>query len=468
MHSTIHFYDAQFIGSPAQGQLTAFDSVACTSQDASRFSTQISLRPDVAFSPQAIEQQGLFDADLTDGVTEYEWSRKAQSIFEKPNTLHVGLGNTSTIDYFIRYALYRSLSTLPSTELPKGAHFLDLLTISRAIGALRPQSMDLPISSDWSESRKREFVIRAYERESRADSVMEFTRTLMGANPKLLAHAMAHSSPEQIAKLCGLVDGRVESLSTLKPVFICHEQLMAIHKYGLFLAFGTDPQYTNIVYVIDLQSDLTALIEDGGISVGRFIRTDATETDKPIVRLNLNRVPFVCPIGVVDSKSADRLNIDIHKVRQNAALLHRQSELCLSLLEVSGASESNLSGDPDYQLFGSEYLSPDRALIERIHGAPPAEWEKLLLSAHDARITALGMQLIRRCSFALLSEDETYLWQAHCAKRLVGRADPALIVTTKEYCLGIAASANSPKGMRAAALHWLNTIEIGNEPRINV
>ncbi|MPQ69257.1 hypothetical protein [Pseudomonas sp. MWU12-2323] len=468
MQSTIHFYDAQFIGSPAQGQLVTFDSVACTATEVNRYGTQISLRADVAFNPQTIEQQDLYDVDLAAGVTEYEWSRKAQSLFEQPATLHVGLGNTSTVDHFIRYALYRCLSTLPNTELPVSAHFLDLLTICRAISVLRPQSMPIPINVDWSESRKRDYVFCTGERESRAECVLALARSLVAANPKLMAHAIAHSSPGQIATLCGLVDGHVESLSTLKPVFICHEQLMATRKYGFFLAMGTDPQYTNIIYVIDLQADLTALIEDGGSSVGTFIRTDASQTDKPIVRLNLNRVPFVSPMGVVDAECAKRLNIDLSIIKHNATLLHEQSDLCLALLEEFGASWANLSGDPDYQLFGAEYRAPDKSLIQRIHEASPADWDQILLGAHDARITALGMRLIRRCSPALLGEGETNMWRAHCAKRLIGKADPARIAATKEYCLGIAALTDVPKGMRAAALHWLNTIEIGNEPRINV
>jgi exonuclease I len=312
----------------------------------------------------------------------------------------------------------------------------------------------------------REFVFRSSDRHSRAESVMDLARSLSVANPKLLAHAIAHSAPDQIGALLGLADGRVESLSALRPVFICHEGLTASDKFGLFLAFGTDPQYANIVYVIDLQADLAPLIEDSGMSVGRFIRAEASQTDRPILRLNLNRVPFVSPLSVLDRDSAARLHIDVNKVQQNVHQLRRQSDLCLALLEVSGASGA-LSGDPDFQLFGSEYLETDKALIDQIHETPTAGWEQLLHSARDARITSLGKQLIRRCSLALLSEADAISWHAHCAKRLIGRADSAWIAATKEYCSSIAASEFAPKGMRAAALHWLNTIEIGNEPRIN-
>lgn len=468
MQPSIHIYDAQYLGTPAHGQLVTFDSLVCSGAEVSRYSTQISLRPDVSFNPQAVEQLDCFDLDLGGGITEYQWSRKAQSLFERPGTLHIGLGNTSVIDHFIRFALYRCLSTLPNTELPAGAHYLDLLTVCLAVSILRPESMPFTFPTAWPLQRKREYALRQIEGESRAEGVLGLAKALSAANPKLMAHAIAHSSPGDIAKLFGLVDGQVESLGSLKPVFVCHDQLMAAGSYGVFLALGTDPQYKNFVYMIDLQCDLSELIEDGGESVSRFIRTDASQLDRPVVRVNLNRVPFVSPMGVVDKATASRLRIDPRTIKMRAAQLQSLPDLCLALLEVSGASEASLNADPDYQLYGAEYLPPDIALLQRLHGTEQKDWAPMITAAHDARITALGMRLIRRCEPALLSDSDKKLWRAHCASRLLGRADASQIAAAQEYCKRIAGAPVYPQGMRAAALHWLDTIENGNEPSINV
>lgn len=457
MQPIIHFYDAQYIGTPALGQLVAFDSLACTASDVRRYSTRIRLRQDVSFSPQAIEQLDCYDQDLGKGETEYEWSRKAQSLFESPATLHVGLGNTSSLDNYIRFAMYRCLSTLPNTELPPGAYYLDLLTVSRALSLLRPDTDPHKLPSQWNERRRRNYVFCKYGNAARAESVMEFAGSLSGANPGMFTHAIAHSSPRQIASLCGLVDGQVESLSILKPVFICHEQLMAPNQFGVFLALGTDPQYRNIVYMVDLQCDLSDLIEDAGESVSKFIRSEAGESDKPVVRVNLNRIPFVSPLGVVDRSTAARLGIDPSLIKSRVAQLQNLPELCLALLEVSGASGANLVADPDFQLYGAEYLEPDKALLRNLHQASPDEWGGLLIRAHDARITALGERLIRRCKPALSSKSEMQAWVAHCASRLVGKADPSRMQATKDYCSNVAGSLVNPLGMRTAAKHWLHT-----------
>ncbi len=457
MQPTIHFYDGQYIGTPALGQLVSFDSLACGPAGATHYSTQITIRPDASFNPQSIEQLDCFDLDLRAGVSEYEWSRKAQGLFATPATLHVGLGSTSTLDNFIRFAMYRCLSTLPNTELPHGAHYLDLLTVSRALSLLRPETSPLSMPANWNEQRRRAFVLSTYAAESRAGSVMEFARAIAEANPTLLAHAIAHSSPGQIATLCGLVDGQVESLALLKPVFVCHEQLMSPTQFGIFLAIGTDPQYRNIVYMVDLQCDLTELIDDGGVSVARFIRSGAGEPDKPVVRVNLNRVPFVSPLGVVDRYTASRLGIAPSVIKSRLALLQSQPDLSLALMEVSGASDASLVADPDYQLYGAEYLGPDIALLDSLHRHGPSDWERLLTQANDARITALGMRLIRRCAPALLREDELQEWLAHCASRLVGRGGQPRLQAIKEYCANVVGTPGYPLGMRAAAQHWLQT-----------
>jgi len=468
MPPTIRFYDGQYLGTPSQGQLVSFDSLVHGINGDSRYSVQIGLRADVNFMPEAVEQLDCFDLDLTQGVTEYDWSRTAQHIFAQPHTLHVGIGNTSALDHFIRYALYRCLSTLPNTQSPKGAHYLDLLTVSRAITLLRPSTMPFTLPVDWSEQHRRDYIQKVVGYGSRANAVFSFTKLLTDSNPKLMAHAITYSSPTQIANLCGLVDCQVESLASLRPVFMCHEQLSADGHWGIYLALATDPQYANMIYMVDLQCDLTELIEDAGSSVARFIRTDASQADRPIVRVNLNRIPFASPLGVIDKSTASRLSIDLSSIKRNAALLSDQYDICLSLMEVSGASETTLKGDPDYQLYGAEYLEPDCLLLLRLHSSPKAEWPALIRSAHDSRIIALGDRLIRRLEPTLLSESEAKQWHAHCASRLAGRANPSRMARATEYCSYITGSAAYPLGVSAAARHWLKTIEIGNERRKNV
>ncbi len=291
---------------------------------------------------------------------------------------------------------------------------------------------------------------------------------LINVNPKLFSYSIGHTSPHQLTARCGLVDGQVESLAALKPVFVCHDSLTDQKRYGCFLPMGTDPQYPHIVYMVDLQADLSGLLEEAGENVTRFIKTRQDQFDKPILRLNLNRIPFISPVEVVDEDVAARLKIDMAQVAHNVALLRHQQELCLALLEESGASETSLNADPEFQLYGAEYLPSDKALLERLHKMPFESWEQLLLNANDPRIPVLGKRLISRFAAPLLKEDELFKWQAHCRARLIGKADPARIQSISDYCRSVLAGVNSPQGMRDASQHWMNIIETRDERSHNL
>lgn len=468
MSPAIHFYDGRVIGTPSLGQLVSFDSLLCGNTEQHHYSAEIALRADVAFFPQAVEQLECFDQDLGAGISEYDWSRQAQCLLARPATLHVGVGNTSSFDNYVRYGLYRSLCTLPNTYAQSGTHFLDLLSVCRAIELLRPDTMPMALPSTWGESHRREKVHREFACDSMAASVSALAKAICMTSPSLLSHAVAYSAPEKISKLCGLVDGQVESMAAMPPVFMCHEHLHTEGRWGIFMAVGTDPHYPNVIYMVDLRVDLTELIADAGASVGRFIRSDAKQVDRPIHRINLNRVPFVSPIGVIDKGTARRLDVDLAKVRNNAALVARQHDISLSLMEISGASDATLRGDPDFQIFGSEYLETDRNLLDRLHRTDLTEWRSLLETAHDSRIVSLGDRLIRRLEPALSSEAEALEWAAHCASRLAGSYDESQLAVIADYCKRVLSLSLAPKGMRAAASHWLKTTENRNEPSHNL
>ena len=123
MHSySIHTFDAQFIGTPALGQVVHFDSILHTATLQERFTSKVMLRPDVSFTPDQVELSDVFNLDFANGLTEYEWCQKVEPILSRPNTLHVGIGSTNSVDKHVRFGLYRNLSTLPHTTVPKGSY----------------------------------------------------------------------------------------------------------------------------------------------------------------------------------------------------------------------------------------------------------------------------------------------------------------------------------------------------------
>lgn len=458
MHSPFfHYYDAQVIGSAALGQLVHFDSLLCSNSGQGRYRTQVKLRPDVTLVPSQIEDSDAFCLDLNHGASEYEWSRKAEHLFGLPATLHIGIGNTSTLDNFIRFALYRCLSGLPHTGIGESYHALDLVTTLRALLLLRPHTVSMDLDPAWSEHKFRAVLFERHNRESRADTVKDVFEVMAKANPKFARYAMAHSSTRMIEQKLGLVGGQIESLTSLKPVFICHEGLADPKRWGIYLAMGTDPHYANMVYVVDLQANLGGLLGDAGQNVNQFIRVNPNHQEKPILRLNINRLPFVSPLSVLSPETLKLLEVDPRMIEENAKRLKMQQDLCLSLLELSMGSEVSLTADPDFQLYGSEYLEADKSLLKELHKHPMSAWEQFLPLAHDVRIKSLGMRLISRFAPTLLGEGDLSHWNAHCADRLVGKLSIEGIDAVLRYCIDALATEGVPAGIRSAARHWLVT-----------
>lgn len=458
----LHFFDAQVIGSPSMGQLTSFDSVLCAAESTKRFSAQIALRPDVAITPAQMELSDSFDLDLSMGLSEYEWSRTAEQLLTLEATLQIGIGNTSSLDNFIRFALYRCLSLRKNTEIEGGSHTLDLVTLYRAMALLRPNNLPFQIDPSRSGAHIRSVLFSQLPNDHGADTVREAFQLAMKHNPKMVSYAISHAEPSCLQSKMGFVDGNVESLSALKPVFVCHEHLVDSKKWGVYLAMATDPGFPNIVYAIDLQCDQTALIDADGENLERFIRSTEDQTARPIVRINLSRFPFVSHLGVLDQDAIKRLKLDTKMIQHNASLLAMQQTLCLSMLELSAGADTALSADPDFQLYGSEYHASDRQLIEELHNMPFQGWGGALDKAIDPRVKALGYRLISRFCPALLSNGDKTAWAAHCADRLIGKADAGKIEAIHKYCVGKLAATATPMGIRTAAKHWLDTYGAAN------
>tara|TARA_R110002124_G_scaffold128157_10_gene288638 strand:+ start:11618 stop:13018 length:1401 start_codon:yes stop_codon:yes gene_type:complete len=461
MLQNIHFYDTTTIGTPGLGQPVSFHSIIYEEGRGATFDTAIALRPDVQFHCKDVETSPVFDEKFLTPINEYEWSRIAEKIFSKPNTLHIGFGSTSRQDDFIRYALYRCLSTLPSTDNLENTYHLDLLTVYRAFALLRPKQLHLSLPLANTQAAYSSLLFQ-YPSTSRADTVKQLTAELQLGNPNLFNYALRNCSRERMTETCGLVDGRVETISSLQPVFVTHESIPSKNHYGFFMTMGTDPQYPNILYMVDLEADLTDLIDETNDFSG-FIHTKPEHQGRPIIRVNLNRSPFICPLRNVGAEAASRLNVDMALVRNNETMLRLKDDLCLELMEHSSSSETARSADPDFQLYGPEYLPADKLLLNKIHSSEFDDWLEILKKANDPRIQILGMRLIRRFAKPLLGEEETKRWGAHCAGRLAGNLDDRRLSESTKYCREILDTPNAPSGMRETARHWIQLVESRNE-----
>lgn len=462
MLENIHFYDTLSVGKPGLGQPVSFHSLFYENGKGRVNTPAISLRSDVSFMNEAVEQSPAFNTSFAQSINEYEWSRIAEGLFKTPNTLHIGIGNTSRQEDFLRYALYRCLSSMPSTDRSESSYYLDLITVLRATALLRPKTLPFIIPLHDSTAAISSLLFR-FPTENRADAVKQIAQRIEEASPRLFSFALKNTTLQRLSDICGLVDGRVESLATLNPVFVTHDSLPG-KKYGCFLTMGTDPQYPNILYMVDLQADLSTLMEEQN-SFSQFINSRPEHSDRPIIRVNLNRSPFISPLAAVGALTAKRLKIDLRLATHNVGLLRQKEDLCLDLMEHTTIFERTHSADPDYQLYGPDYLPADKRILERLHTTGFENWRIELEKAHDPRIHKLGMRIISRFAPSLLNEEEKVNWDAHCARRLFEGLNRDRLEATESTCRKLIQDGHAPSGMLEAANHWIQTI--GNRNELN-
>ncbi|KKN96070.1 hypothetical protein LCGC14_0169990 [marine sediment metagenome] len=463
MLENIHFYDSAWIGRPADGQPTRFESLMYKSGVGECTTHSIKLRADVAFDPLLVEDSASFSSDLSAGASEYEFARELERLFSTSNTLHIGLGITSEQADVLNHCRYRCLSTLPHCTPPANTFQLDLITVLRAINLLRPPGDELLVDPFAATSVIHSQLLARFPSVLAVDSIKQVMGHIQAHAPKLLKHSLGHTCVNQIQKSFGLESGQIDSLGSVNPLLIVHESI-GPRTFVCGFPIGVDPQDPHLVYMVDLQADLSDLAEDGSENVQRFVRQDPNDRTKPISTLDLTRIPFVCPLSAVDVQTAERLDIDKSVINHNVQLMRYQSELCLAMMDYSEAGRST-KADPDYQLRSGDYSPQDLHLLEQLHKTEFSEWPALLDRASDSRIKTLAWRLSCRAGASAPKSQAGERWAAHCASRLKAGLSVEQLSRRVQFCKRVleGPESASPLGVRTAALHWLSIMEVSND-----
>lgn len=421
----IHFYEALTAGkNAAEGQLVRYHSMFITGNaEPEILATAIKLRDDVYVDPVAAGENELALLDLNAGVTELEWARTAYKHFTSKNCLHVGFGNSTRLDPYIRYGMYRNLMPYPCIGLPQGSHFLDVETILRTIAMLRPETFPWDVGSIPPASlAMHQFLMWEASASglNRALLVKEILAQLAAASPKLVEHAIKLSSLEAIKESLGLDAGEVSDFASVKPCLIIHPSIP--NARGAILAFpvAVDITYPDIVYVADLESDLTALCDQDCESLQALVRVSPTDIHKPLIRVSLSRMPFCAPFGVIRTQDAVRLGVDIRKVLANVDYLRAATHLAARLKDEPILELAPQPADVDHRMWAGDFNPADVARMTRLHGLPIDQWPKIIASGVEGRFRELGQRLLGRLQPDLLEPGEREVLAKHFRAKVAG------------------------------------------------
>ncbi|SBW84275.1 exodeoxyribonuclease [Pseudomonas veronii 1YdBTEX2] len=432
MPVAIHFYDAITAGkSAAEGQIVRYDSLMCEeSQTPQVLEMMVGLRSDVHVDLEAAANSELGSMDLLGGHSDLECATTAHGHFTRPNCLHIGLGNTSRLDPFIRSTFYRNLLPFPCVGLPGNSYYLDLETMLRAIYILRPDEYPWVDSPDPAKSHALHHFLMwgaKVSGDNRAVRLRDVLADTHASCPKLVGHALKHSSIQSIKTALGLELGEVSDLETATPVYLVHNSLQAPKGFLLGLPVGVDITYPDILYVADLESDLSQLCNPSVPSYQCFVRSPSNPNG-PLVRVSLSRFPFCAPLSAIRPADASRLSIDIGLVKQRIAQLRSAIFLPSRLKELPVLQLASQPSDVFHRMWAGDFSLKDRALMNELHQAPVDEWLDLSVGASDGRFHELVVRLLCRIAPGLLSSDQRIEVDGYTQSRFSKKSEPPLWV----------------------------------------
>ncbi len=421
----LHFYDAITAGKTSvEGQVVRFDSAwFADGQEPVVSSTAVKLRDDLFIDPANFENSELYDMPLCSGIDEYQWSRQITGLFAQTDCLHIGLGSSVGYDPYIRNTLYRNLADHPNTCLPRQSSNIDLATVIRAVHLLRPDSLPwdfgTSVGSDM-QIRSRLMWDVMKDGENRALRIKCLMGELMEKSGRLVQFAMANASPERIKDALGFEQGAVSDLAAIKPCFVTHQTIPNARRAGLFMPVAVDITYPDIIYLADLECDLSDLCDPDYPSLEKLVRHTPDQAHLPLVRLNLSRMPFVAPMGVVRPDDGKRLCIDMARVTSNVEQLRTATAGALRLLDEPIMGSTGMPADVDYRMLSGEYGDADIQLLRTLHDLDFAQWMDTLAKAHDNRLLELARRLILRHRPHHLTDSEQKAWRMRVRNKVVG------------------------------------------------
>jgi exodeoxyribonuclease I len=368
-------------------------------------------------TPQEAEYKGLNEA---------EFVAQIHQTMMQSNTCSVGYNNIRFDDEVTRFALYRNFYDAYEREWKNGNSRWDLLDVVRFCAALRPEGIQWPMK-DGVPSYRLEAITAAnnIEHQGAHDALVDVRATIAVAQliktkqPKLFEYALSLRDKVTVSK--------VLELGSQKPIF--HVSSMfgnANYCASILLPLAIHPSNRNSVICFDLRYDPSEFLQLDGAELQRRLFSSydesAGESRIPIKNIHINKAPMVVSANAVTEKNAQRIHLDLAKVKQHYQLLSSQfSEHHQALLQQAFSSEREFiaSDDVDAMLYsGSFFSDSDKRLMQQVRQSTPEQLQTRYFDFSDPRLNELLWRYRARNWPELLTEQEQVQWQAHCQQRL--------------------------------------------------
>ncbi|MDP7574054.1 MAG: exodeoxyribonuclease I [Phycisphaerales bacterium] len=372
-----------------------------------------------------------------EGVRENVFFREIHTLLNAPGTISLGWNTLRFDDDVCRFGFWRNFLDSYTHGYQAGCRAWDLIDLTRACYAMRPDGIEWPRRDDGTPTFKLDRLAPANKIEhgeahdALADvrATIAFGRILKEMQPKLWAWGLKLTDRHFVESLLG------------KGTPLLHSSARIPAKYGcttLVHIIGKHPRNKREYIAWDLRQDPTDLLAADAetIAARTFVRQD--DLPKGVERFRIkgiksNRSPFLTPGNpeMLKTFKTDRIELNVDACMKHYKMFTDDpaaaDSLAARIEEVYQPSHTS-AADVDDALYDGFVGKQDEKLRPAVHTSEPDSLRDLTGRFHDRRLADLLLHYRGRNHPDTLDEAERSHWRERCANRLMhppGRGDLA-------------------------------------------
>ena len=369
------------------------------------------LSPDYLPTPDSCLITGITPQEVNErGIPEAEMIERLRAEFMVPETIAVGYNNINFDDEVIRSTLYRNLYDPFEREYRNKCSRWDIINLVRATRDLRPDGIVFSKLND--ETNAPSFKLTDLTEENNIEQIgahdalvdvratIAIAKLIKEKQPKLFQWAITHRSKNEISK----------EIKVLNHIPFLHTCPLFVSEKG-----NTDPllplfyeaEKSAALYCFDLTHEIPESAK------GSYQETG-------IMRLMINRCPFIAPISTLDTASEQRLGFTKAWIWDKASKAVASPVLSKESILSAKEPYEESAKDPDLTIYSSFTSDHDKGVMASIRAMKPEE--KLRKGEHlfdDDKYHKLLWRQVGRNWPEALSEKDRESWKNFCALRLI-------------------------------------------------
>ncbi len=355
-------------------------------------------------TPQECEEKGMI---------EERFIKKINDEFSVPNTIVVGFNSIKFDDEFIRNALYRNLEDPYKREYSYGCSRWDILPLIRATHDLRPEGITWPERKDdgtfsfrlteLTEANKIE-QIGAHDALVDVRATIAVAKLVKEKQPKLFNWSL--NLRKKYTVLTNLA--KLEN----DMIAVCDTKFTSQYGCTTLAHSITDIPSSSNVFMFDLTKDVQPLID---ADVDSILDVDG------LFHIAVNKSPFISPSNVIKKATAERLNLDLEKCKENAEIIKNNPQIINNVIQAVANNKYEMAtDDADFGIYNGFFSNKEKYVFEQIKKASIQEKFKILNKSkfEDDRSYDLVYRYINRNFEAELNAEERKEWKTFCKNRI--------------------------------------------------